>query len=124
MVGNNSGTHPPFLSRHLTLQNLRNINFLLIFPILGRSPGKVNDLLTSPSNHFRDYSIWNRIEKLVPQHWNFAPQTLKTFKKHDRIVFKLDFLVKFGFPKTRDLSLAAPREVYISRNDPPTNISR
>ena len=29
-VGNNSRTHPPLLSRHLTLQNLRNINFFLI----------------------------------------------------------------------------------------------
>ena len=27
-MGNNSWTHPPFFSRHLTLQNLRNINFL------------------------------------------------------------------------------------------------
>ena len=27
-VGNNSWTHPPFFSRHLTLQNLRNIIFL------------------------------------------------------------------------------------------------
>ena len=30
-MGNNSWTHPPFFSRHLTLQNLRNINFLLDF---------------------------------------------------------------------------------------------
>jgi len=27
-VGNNSWTHPPFFSRHLTLQNLRNITFV------------------------------------------------------------------------------------------------
>ena len=27
-MGNNSWTHPPFVSRHLVLQNLRNINFL------------------------------------------------------------------------------------------------
>ena len=27
-MGNNSWTHPPFFSRHLTLQNLRNISFL------------------------------------------------------------------------------------------------
>ena len=119
---NNSWTHPPFFSRHLTLQNLRNINFLLIFSILDGGPRKVNDLLTSPSNQFRDYSIWNRIEKLVPQHWNFAPQTLKTLKTTDQSVFKLDFFVKSGFPKTRDLSPAAPRGVYISRNDPQTNI--
>ena len=30
----------------------------------------------------------------------------------------LDFFVKYGFPKTRDLSPTAPRGVYISRNDP------
>ena len=28
MVGHNSGTHPLFFSRHLTLQNYRNMNFL------------------------------------------------------------------------------------------------
>ena len=98
-MGNNYGTHPPFLSRHLVPQNLRNIIFLFIFSILDGGPRKVNDLLTSPSNQFRDYSIWNRIEKLVPQHWNFAPQTLKTLKKTYHVVFKLDFLVKSGFPK-------------------------
>ena len=32
-VGNNSRTHPLLLSRHLTLQNVRNINFLLDFSI-------------------------------------------------------------------------------------------
>ena len=32
-MGNHSRTHPPLLSRHLTLQNLRNINFLLDFSI-------------------------------------------------------------------------------------------
>ena len=118
MVGNNSGTHPPVLSRHLVPQNLGRIMFLVIFSILDGGPRKVNDLLTSPSNQFRDYSIWNRIEKLVPQHWNFAPQTLKTLKQTDQSVFKLDFLVKYGFPKTRDLSPAVPRGFYISRNDP------
>ena len=78
---------------------------------------KINDLLTSPSNQFQDYFIWNRIEKLVPLNWNFAPQTLKTLKRTYQSVFKLDFLVTSGFPKTRDLSPAAPRGVYISRND-------
>ena len=32
-MGNFYGTHPPFFSRHLTLQNLRNINFLFDFSI-------------------------------------------------------------------------------------------
>jgi hypothetical protein len=57
----------------------------------------------------------------VPQHWNFTPQTLKTLKTTDQSVFKLDFFVKSGFPKIRDLSPVAPRGVYISRNDPKKN---
>ena len=120
MVGNNYGTHPPLLSRHLTLQNLRNITVLVILSMLDGGPRKVNDLLTSPSNQFRDYSIWNRIEKLVPQDWNFEPRTLKTLQKTTKLFPNLDFLQKSGFPKTQDLSPAAPRGVYISRNDPPT----
>ena len=100
MVGNNSGTHPPFFSRHLVPQNLRNINFLLIFSILDGGPRKVNDLLTSPSNQFRDYFIWNRIEKLMPQLWNFSPQTLKTFKKNWPTCFQtLTFCRNLGFQK-------------------------
>jgi hypothetical protein len=68
------------------------INFLFIFSMLGRSPKKVNDLLTSPSNQFRDYSIWNRIEQLVPQLSNFGPQTLKTSKKQTNPFPKSTFL--------------------------------
>ena len=117
-VENNSRTHPPLLSRHLTLQNLRNINFLVILLILVGGPRKVNDLLTSPSNQFRDYFIWNRIEKLVPLNWNFAPQTLKKYNESTNLFSNLAFLPKSGFPKTQDLSPAAPRGVYISRNDP------
>ena len=91
----------------------------LIFPILGRDQHKVNGLGTSPKNQFRDQFIWNRIEKLMPQHWNFSPQTKKTFEKTTNPFSNLDFLSKSGFPKNRDLSPAAPRGVYISRNDPP-----
>ena len=76
------GWIPVRLSRHLILQNLRNMNFLVIFSILDGGPRKVNDLLTSPSNQFRDYHIWNRIEKLMPQHWNLSPRTLKTLKQN------------------------------------------
>ena len=36
----------------------------------------------------------------------------------------LDFLMKSGFPKTRDLSPAAPRGVYISRNYPQSKTKR
>ena len=117
-MGNNSWTHPPFFSRHLVPQNLRNIKFLFIFSIFPWDQQKVNDLLTSPNNQFRDYHTWNRIEKLMPQHWNFAPQTLNTLQTTTNLFSNLDFLVKSGFPKTRDLSPVAPRGVYISRNDP------
>ena len=89
------------------------------FLSIGSESRKVNDLLTSPSNQSRDYFTLNRIEKLVPQHGNFAPQTLNTANKTYQVVFKLDFLVKSGFPKTWDLSLAAPWGVYISRDDLP-----
>ena len=111
------GWIPVKLSRHLTLQNLGNIHFLVIFSILG-GPRKVDDLPTSPNNQFRDYFIRNRIEKLVTLNWNFAPQTLKTENNNRPNCFQtLFFFAKSGFPKTRDLSLAAPRGVYISRND-------
>ena len=71
---------------------------------------KVNDLLTSePSNQFRDYFIWNRIEKLVPQHWNFAPRTLNTLQKTTKLFSNLDFLRHLGFRKLG---------ISISRNDP------
>ena len=87
-VGNNSWTHPPFFSRHLVPQNVGNIIFVCYFLNIGPESKKINVLGTSPRNQFRDYSIWNRIEKLMPQHWNFSPQTLKTSKKNDQPVFK------------------------------------
>ena len=93
--------------------------FSCYFVNIGSVSKKVNDLLASPSNQFRDYSIWNRIERLVPQLWNFAPQTLQTVQKTTKLCSNLDFLTKSGFPKTRDLSPAAPWGVYISRKDPP-----
>ena len=74
----------------------------VIFSILDWVQQKVNDLLTSPNNQFRDYHTWNRIEKLMPQHWNFAPQTLKTLQKTTNLFSNLNFLPKSGFPKTRD----------------------
>ena len=108
-VGNNSWTHPAFFSRHLVPQNVGRIIFVSYFPILDWGPNKVNVLLTSPSNQFRDYFIWSRIEKWMPQLWNFSPQTLKTLKQTDQLVFKPWLFSKFGFPKTLDLSMDFPR---------------
>ena len=109
MVGNNYGTHPPFLSRHLVPQHVGNIIFVCYFLNIGSESKKVNVLSTSPRNQFRDYFIWNRIEKLMPQHWNCSPQTLKTFKQLTNLFSNLDFLPKSGFPKTLDLSMDFPK---------------
>ena len=67
------------------------------------------NLPTSPKNQFRDYHAWNRIEKLMPQHWQTVPQTFKTLRKTANLFSNLDFLPKSGFPKTLDLSMDFPR---------------
>ena len=107
-VGNNYWLDPPFFSRHLVPQNVGNIVVVCYFLNIGSESNKINVLLTSPSNQFRDYFIWNRIEKLMPQLWNFSPQTLKTLKKLTNLFSNLDFLPKSGFPKTLDLSMDFP----------------
>ena len=112
------GWIPVKLSRHLTLQNLRLMIFLVIFAMFG-GPRKTDDLPTSPNNQFRDYFIRNHIAKIVPLKWSFAPQTSKTYGKSTKLFSILDLLPKYGFPKTLDLSPVPPRGVYISRNDPP-----
>ena len=125
MVGNNIRTHPPRVSRHQASQNSRNIHFLVIFSIFhlwGWGPIKVNDLLTSPSNQFRDYFIRNRLEKLVPLNYRFPTGNKKNQKKSTKPFSNLDFWPKSGFPKTRVSSPVAPRGVYISRNDPKKKI--
>ena len=84
------GWIPVKLSRHLTLQNLRNINFLVIFSIFhfwGWGPRKVDDLPTSPINQFQDYFIRNRIEKLVPVNYRL-PTGNNKHQKIGQIVFK------------------------------------
>ena len=121
-MGNNSGTHPPLFFATSGPTKRRKHYLCLLFSQYWVGVEQINVLGTSPRNQFRDYSIWNRIEKLMPQHCNFSPRTLKTSKKTDQPFSNLGFLVKSGFPKTRDLSPAAPRGVYISRNDPKKNI--
>ena len=108
---------------HLVSQNFRNVNLLVIFSIFhfgGWGPRKVDDLVTSPINQFRDYFIRNRLEKLVPV--ITSPRTSKTEEtKSTKPFSNLDFWPKCGFPKIRDLSPVAPQGVYISRNDPKQN---
>ena len=62
--------------------------FSQYFTLEGRSPAKVDDLVTSPNNQFRDYFIRNRLEKLVPVINITSPRTSKTEKEIDRTVFK------------------------------------
>ena len=110
-MGNNYGMDSPRCLRDLVLQNLKTLIFLLCsqYPSWGGSK-KVDDLPTSPINQFRDHSHRNRIEKLVPVNYQFATGFKKTkLKEINQTVFKLDFLQKSGFPKTRDLSPVAPR---------------
>jgi len=120
-VGNHAWTHPPFFSRHLVPQNLRNINFLLIFSIFGGRPKK-----SQWSPHFSKQSSPGVLylephRKVSATELDFAPQTLKTLQETTKLFSNLNLLPKSGFPKTRDLSPAAPRGVYISRNAPPKN---
>ena len=114
------GLIPPFFRDSWSHKTSEKLFLFVIFSILDWGPKQINVLLTSPRNQFRDYFIWNRIEKLMPQ-----PTTLELFTtnfknllKMTNLFLNLDFLPKSGFPKTRDLSPAAPRGVYISRNDP------
>ena len=102
------GLIPPFFRDIWSHKTSETLFLFVIFSILDWVQQKVNDLLTSPSNQFRDYHTWNRIEKLMPQHWNFAPQTLKTLQKTTNLFSNLDFLPKSGFPKTLDLSMDFP----------------
>ena len=69
-------------------------------------------------NKFRYHTHKIRLEKVVPLNYRFPTGNKQTSNKMDQTVFKLDFWQKSGFPKIWDLSPVAPREVYISRNDP------
>ena len=122
MVGNNSRVDSRQIFATSGLTEPQKHEFSCYFLNLGSESKKVNDLLTSPNNQFRDYSVWNRIEKLVPQHWNFAPQTLKTVHKTAKFVSNLDLLPKSGFPKNRDLSPAAPGGFIFLEMTPTKNL--
>ena len=108
-MGNSSWTHFHFFRDIWSHKTSETLFVFVIFSILDLGPKKTKDLLTSPKNQFRDNFIRNRIEKVVPLNWNFSPRALKTSKKRTNPFSNLDFLPKSGFPKTRDLSPAAPR---------------
>ena len=73
--------------------------FCLLFSQYWAGVEKVNVLGTSPKNQIRDYHAWNRIEKLMPQLWNFSPQTFKLYKKRSTCFQTLTFGRNLGFPK-------------------------
>ena len=96
-MGNSSWTHPPFCSRHLVPQNVGNIIFVCYFLNIGLGPKKINGLAICSKNQFRDYFIRNRLGKLVPLNWDFAPQNLKNRKRHRPTCFQtLTCLVQSG----------------------------
>ena len=104
---------------HLVSQNLRNINFLVIFSIFhfgGWGPRKVDDLVTSPINQFRDYFIRNRLEKLVPVNYRFPTGNKKTLKQIDQTVFKPRLLAEIWVSKNPGLvSGSPPGGVYFQK---------
>ena len=90
-MGNNYGMDSRRILAPSGLTKPGNINFLVIFSIFhfgGWGPIKVDDLVTSPNNQFRDYFIRNRLEKLVPVINITSPRTSKTGKTIDQTVFK------------------------------------
>ena len=117
-MGNNSRMDSPRVSRDLVLQNLKNIDFICTSQYFKGGPTKVTCLFISPNNNFRDHSHQNRLKKLVPRAHFSKHVSEKHLRKSTKHFSKPDFLVKFGFPKTRVSSPAAPRGVYISRKRP------
>ena len=117
-MGNNSWTHPAFFSRHLVPQNVGNIICVCYFLNIGLGPTQ-----NQCSRHFSKKSIPGLF--YLEPHRKVNATTLELFTTNCKHLKKtptnpfsnLDFLVKSGFPTTRDLSPAAPRGVYISRND-------
>ena len=77
------GWTPVEFWHHLVSQNLKTLIFLLFSQSFTFGAGvqqKVNDLLTSPINQFRDYFIRNRLEKLVPLNYRFPTDNKKSLK--------------------------------------------
>ena len=63
------GLVPPIYRPIWLYKTRETLIFLLFsqyFTLEGVGPTKVDDLVTSPNNQFRDYFIRNRLEKLVP----------------------------------------------------------
>ena len=88
MVGNSSRIDSPLLSRHLTLQNLRNIIRFVIFSILGRRSKK-----SQWSPHFPKQSIRGLFDlkphrKVSATELQLRATNLKKLPNNDQRVFK------------------------------------
>ena len=121
-VGNDSRMDSRQIIATSELTKPQKHTFSCYFPNIvgvGGGPRKVDDLPTSPNNQFQDYFIRNRIEKLVPLNWNFAPHTLKTEKNRPNCFQTFTFCRNLGFQKLGICPRYPPQGVYISRNDPP-----
>ena len=113
-MGDNSWTHPPlFFATSGPTKRQKHYLCLLFSQDWVGVQQKVNDLLTSPSNQFRDYSIWNSIEKLMPQLWNFAPQFLKTSNKNRPIRFQTRLFGEVWVSKNRGFVPGSPPGGFI-----------
>ena len=99
-MGNNSWTHPPFFSRHLVPPNVGNIIFVCYFLNIGSESNRNPNLRTSPKNQFRDYHAWNRIEKLMPQHYTNFQKLLKFYGKRPTCFQTLTFCRNLSFQKS------------------------
>ena len=121
-VGNNSWTHPPFCSRHLVPQNVGNILCVCYFLNIGSESKKTmfSALLQEINSELFYLEPHRKVTATTLELFTTNFKNLKN--KTTNQISNLDFFVKSGFPKTRDLSPAAPRGVYISRNDPPKKI--
>ena len=111
-MGNDSWMDSAFFLRHLVPQNIGNLIFGCYFLNIGIGPKKINGLAICSKNQFRDYFIRNRLEKLVPLNWNFAPRNLKNRKKRPTCFQTLTFCRNLSFQK----SWICP---WISKDFPP-----
>ena len=94
-MGNNSWIHPPLCFATSGPTKRRKHYFWLLFYqycVCYFLNIASNPKRNFPSeNQFWDYFIRNRLEKLVPLNWNFAPQNLKKQKKPTNLFSNLDF---------------------------------
>ena len=121
-MGNNSWMDPAFFWRHLVPHNVGNIMFGCYFLNIGFGPKQVNGLAICSKNQLRDYFIRNRLEKLVPLNWNFAPQNLKNRKENRPTCFQtLTLLVQSGVhpPDFPRISHGFPKDFSWISHPPP-----